>query len=100
MGISEKRTAWLVNFVDKLEARGWRDGKALPRISWKAGLLSPGMTKRIQVSWEDLRFPMIDLLIAFTESFSKRCEAASHCKGYRRKCQVSEIRMGMVVSLA
>ena len=28
--------------------------------------------KRIQVSWEDLRFPMINLLMAFTESFKEK----------------------------
>ena len=29
-------------------------------------------SRRIQVRWEDLRFPMIDLLMSFAESFSKR----------------------------
>eukprot|EP00435_Cladocopium_sp_Y103_P001385 s1635_g1.t1 len=30
------------------------------------------LNKRIQVSWEELNFPMVDLLMKFAESFSKR----------------------------
>ena len=50
------------------------------------------MNKRIQVSWEDLRFPMIDLLMAFTESFSKRKFEAATAKdtGENAKFQKSE----------
>ena len=50
------------------------------------------MNKRIQVSWEDLRFPMIDLLMAFTESFSKRKFEAATAKdtGGNAKFQKSE----------
>ena len=38
------------------------------------------LDKRIQLRWEDLKFPMLDLLITFSESFSKRKFETSESK--------------------
>jgi len=54
IGISERRTAWLVNFIDKLEASGWlvmvrrfhefhgRLGFSAQVLPWIRPLLAPG----------------------------------------------------------
>jgi hypothetical protein len=56
IGISEKRTAWLIAFVDRLEADGWlvmvrcfqefhgRLGFAAQVLPWLRPLLAPGYT--------------------------------------------------------
>jgi hypothetical protein len=38
------------------------------------------LDKRIQLRWEDLKFPMLDLLITFSESFPKRKFETSESK--------------------
>ena len=49
------------------------------------------LNRRIDVAWHDLEFPMIEMLMKFTESFSKRkLEATSHlnvgpCRNSRRQ---------------